>query len=348
MTLALVFSLLVAQPASCTPVSRNATLDVSFKKGARVKDVVAWLSKVNCAEYDVWPGLETNALTLVVEGKIRGSGIESLAAALLESGGARLERVRLAGRIRKRLTACDPVEARAALASARSKKGGCQLDLTRFGDPMTFGDCLDAGVNLGPKDEAGRFPVEHLGPDALLRAIGVEEHDLLVEPMPEAPDRQTAGASSPFSVSLVRGDKAMTLECSIVGDGESLALHPANALRAEARDACAIPESAITPRGDVMEVSWSSITPECLARAARFVPAARDGGFSVKLYAIRRNTFFGFLGFANGDEVRMVNGAPLSGTPDELLARLKGQKRFVVELVRRGEPKTITVVLTGK
>lgn len=344
MAFALLVSLLAAQPATCSPVSLSATLDVAFKKGARVKDVVGWLSKVNCAEYDVWPGLENNALTLVVEGKLQGTSIELLGRALLESGGARLESVGGGHRIRRRLGPCDPVAARAALASARSSKTGCVLDLTRFGAPATVAECLSEAVKLVAQAD-GKLLVEQLGADAMLRAIGVEEGDLLVEPLPEPPDRFKAGPSNPLSLSVVRAGKPMTLACTIVGDGESLALHPGNALRLEAREACELPESAVMARGDVMEISsHQNLTPECLMRAARFVPVTREGGFSVKVYAVRSGSFFARLGFANGDEVRAINGALLPRTPEELVAKLKGQERFVIDFVRRGETKTVTIV----
>jgi hypothetical protein len=88
--------------------------------------------------------------------------------------------------------------------------------------------------------------------------------------------------------------------------------------------------------------------PVGLSTAARLVPSIAEGkpnGF--KLYAIRPDSYFGRLGFQNGDTVVSVAGYDIS-SPDKVLeiyTKLRGQNQFKVELLRRGEKVIIEYVV---
>jgi len=76
-----------------------------------------------------------------------------------------------------------------------------------------------------------------------------------------------------------------------------------------------------------------------IAEQARIVPAYGDGqpkGF--KLFAIRPDSLFSKLGFANGDVVRRVNGFEMNSPANalEVYARLRDASRIDVELDRGG------------
>jgi membrane-associated protease RseP (regulator of RpoE activity) len=84
--------------------------------------------------------------------------------------------------------------------------------------------------------------------------------------------------------------------------------------------------------------------PNCLMRQARIIPFMRDdqpAGF--KLYAIRPNTLYSKLGLRNGDVVLKLNGVELT-SPDKALEAyqgLKDAKTVAMEILRRGQPKTL-------
>jgi hypothetical protein len=85
-----------------------------------------------------------------------------------------------------------------------------------------------------------------------------------------------------------------------------------------------------------------------LSAQARLVPSMRDGkpnGF--KMYAIRRNSFFGLLGFQNGDTIRTINDHDLStpGSALEVVTKLRETKHFVISGERRGAPFTIDITI---
>jgi type II secretory pathway component PulC len=80
--------------------------------------------------------------------------------------------------------------------------------------------------------------------------------------------------------------------------------------------------------------------PMAFARQVRIVPAIRNGkpdGF--KLYAIRPDSFFAALGFANGDTVETINGNALTSADRALdvYTKLRDAKTFDVTLLRRGK-----------
>lgn len=87
-----------------------------------------------------------------------------------------------------------------------------------------------------------------------------------------------------------------------------------------------------------------------LARGGRIVRAVTSGqpdGY--KLYAIRPDSVFARLGFANGDTVHSINGAPLADI-DDLASLLNDAKSrvavFDFQLTRRGQPMTLTIQIT--
>ena len=79
----------------------------------------------------------------------------------------------------------------------------------------------------------------------------------------------------------------------------------------------------------------------------RVVPAMTNGhpnGF--KLYAIRPTSLVAALHFKNGDTVVSINGEDLSASGSQSLAvytRLKSSKQFVIDMIRRGSPMTLTI-----
>ena len=84
--------------------------------------------------------------------------------------------------------------------------------------------------------------------------------------------------------------------------------------------------------------------PACMVRQARIVPYFKDGqpaGF--KLFAIRPNTLYSKLGLKNGDVVLKLNGVDLTSPDNALQAYqgLKDAKTVTMEILRRGEPKTL-------
>jgi C-terminal processing protease CtpA/Prc len=85
-----------------------------------------------------------------------------------------------------------------------------------------------------------------------------------------------------------------------------------------------------------------------LARSARVVPAVKDGkpdGF--KLYAIRPSSLFAKLGFQNGDTLKRINGQDLTSLEKalEVYTKTRTATKFVVDILRRGSPLTITIVV---
>jgi general secretion pathway protein C len=88
--------------------------------------------------------------------------------------------------------------------------------------------------------------------------------------------------------------------------------------------------------------------PMDFARAARVVPALQDGRpFGFKLYAIKAGSFLERLGFENGDTLRAINGFDLT-EPDKALmvyAALRAAKSYSIEIVRKGEPMQLTIVV---
>jgi S1-C subfamily serine protease len=88
--------------------------------------------------------------------------------------------------------------------------------------------------------------------------------------------------------------------------------------------------------------------PMTVYTTARIVPAIKDGkqeGF--KIYAIRAESIFAALGFANGDMLNAIDGISLAddGKDDKTFdtyQRLTKDAKITVSLTRRGKPLTLT------
>ena len=88
--------------------------------------------------------------------------------------------------------------------------------------------------------------------------------------------------------------------------------------------------------------------PSGLLRRARVVPSVEDGvPAGHKVYGIRPRSTAKLFGLKNGDLLTAVNGSPLK-TLDEAMAAYtahKGADKFVIDIVRKGAPLTLTVEL---
>jgi hypothetical protein len=85
-----------------------------------------------------------------------------------------------------------------------------------------------------------------------------------------------------------------------------------------------------------------------LPKGARVVPAMKDGKpEGLKLYAIRPSSLLAHVGLTNGDTLVSVNGLPLLSADHglEVYKKLKTEKRFEVQLVRRGKPLTLVITV---
>jgi S1-C subfamily serine protease len=87
--------------------------------------------------------------------------------------------------------------------------------------------------------------------------------------------------------------------------------------------------------------------PGAFSHDVRVVPSVSNGhpnGF--KLYAIRPTSLLAALHFKNGDTIMSINGADLSTSGSQSLdvySRLKSAKQFVIDMIRRGSPMTMTI-----
>ena len=77
----------------------------------------------------------------------------------------------------------------------------------------------------------------------------------------------------------------------------------------------------------------------------RAVPSIKEGqtqGFRV--FAIRRNSLFQQLGLRNNDVVQRINGMELTDPTRAmgLFEELKGETRLSVDVLRGGQPRTLT------
>lgn len=127
---------------------------------------------------------------------------------------------------------------------------------------------------------------------------------------------------------------------------------PRPALSTPTRSRTAVPEGFIEGITEVSDSEWTitrsaaeTITRDHTIAAARIIPHEQDGEvIGMKLYGIRRRSFFGVLGIQNGDLIRTVNGRDMSDPSAALEAysRLRGAERITVQLERRGQPRTHT------
>jgi general secretion pathway protein C len=332
----------LAEEAPCTPVPVNASIEVSLKKGAKLKDLAAWYRQITCREIEAPLSAADTPLALTVEGKIPAGRILEVVRAAAASAGydARDEFRKLT--LQKAAEPCDPAKTNALLARV-AKAPSCAIDLDAMG-------CADGRLTL--EETAGKVKVAQLDSGSLLHAIGLREGDELAD------DKATLTASMNgprFELEVLRGGAKKTLRCEISGE-RNVRLHPASLLREALRppadsSSCSVDPEAITSKGDVIEVNSSKSSGldfNCLTRACRIVPAIRDGkanGF--KLYAIRPNTLLALLGFQNGDTVKTINGRELD-SPDkalEVYSALRNEKKFTVALERRGQPMSLVIVI---
>jgi general secretion pathway protein C len=87
-------------------------------------------------------------------------------------------------------------------------------------------------------------------------------------------------------------------------------------------------------------------TPAKFITTARVVPAMKNGQpDGIKLYAIRPSSVFAHIGLQNGDTIQTINGNDLGDLSKALdsYAKLKVAHAFVIEIVRRGRPLTVTI-----
>ncbi len=88
--------------------------------------------------------------------------------------------------------------------------------------------------------------------------------------------------------------------------------------------------------------------PSLLATAARMVPSVHNGeADGYKLYAVRPNSFYAKLNLSNGDTIRAVNGYEMT-SPDraqEAIRRLATASTVTLDITRRGQPMTLTILI---
>jgi len=89
--------------------------------------------------------------------------------------------------------------------------------------------------------------------------------------------------------------------------------------------------------------------PMTAAKGTRVVPSIKDGkpnGF--KLYAIRPGSLWARLGFSNGDTLVSINGNELTSADKalEVYTKLRNANVFAVDILRRGQPMTLTITIT--
>jgi len=255
------------------------------------------------------------------------------------------------------LSPCDPASARLVLDRLAASPT-CRLDLSALGHPSSVPGCVatDLALEAAVEGEPG-YVVSRLEAGSLLHALGLRTGDLIPADARALVDRESDPA---FELPVVRAGVKKTLRCAITAEGRASRLHPAYLLRAalppapgsvRTSPACTVDESAFVTTADTTTVDSTKATGvdlPCLLRAARTVPAFRDGkAHGLKLFGVRRDTLFSRLGLQNGDTVKSINGHDLDSPERALEAyrTLREEKRFTVVLERRGEPKTLTVLV---
>jgi len=86
--------------------------------------------------------------------------------------------------------------------------------------------------------------------------------------------------------------------------------------------------------------------PTVAVRGVRVMPAIRGGApVGFKLYALRPSSMLAALGFVNGDTIQRINGLALTSADRalEVYAELRDARRLEFELMRRGQPATLTI-----
>jgi hypothetical protein len=90
------------------------------------------------------------------------------------------------------------------------------------------------------------------------------------------------------------------------------------------------------------------LDPMTATRSVRVVPALSDGKLDgLKLFGIGPSSLYAKLGFANGDRVVAINQQRPSSASDwlDLRSKLRDARRFEVELVRSGKPRTLVFTI---
>ncbi len=87
-----------------------------------------------------------------------------------------------------------------------------------------------------------------------------------------------------------------------------------------------------------------------LMTQARIVPNFTKGapdGF--RLFSIRPNSPYALLGLRNGDVIQKINGLALDSMEKgmQIFSRLKSERSFSIDLVRRNEPRSFNYEVTG-
>ena len=88
--------------------------------------------------------------------------------------------------------------------------------------------------------------------------------------------------------------------------------------------------------------------PMAISKGARIVPAMKNGKpDGIKLYAIRPDSLWAKIGFANGDTAIAVNGMPLTDAEQGLAIyqKLRDAKQLDINLVRAGSPLVLTITI---
>jgi C-terminal processing protease CtpA/Prc len=81
-------------------------------------------------------------------------------------------------------------------------------------------------------------------------------------------------------------------------------------------------------------------------RGARILPHVKNGkAVGFRLEAIQKDSVYFLLGLKNGDVVKSINKVDLT-SPDkalDLFIKLKGAKKFTIEILRKGKPVQIAI-----
>lgn len=354
LSLLLIATSALAEPP-CTPSPPSASVEVHLRKGSRLKELAAWYRQVTCDEVHAPLSAADAPLTLALEGTVPAFQATEVLRAGAASAGYEVRAARREVTLEKAQQPCEPAKARALLERTATLKD-CALDLDAFGRLGWDEVCVEARVTLQPTaDGKPPWKVTELAAGSLLWAMGLRVGDVIAE-LPESAYRRSR--EPVFELQVTRGKEAKRLRCAISTDGLNARLHPAVLLRAAVPPAptslsssCALAAADLTQHGDTVEIAHGKaekFDPACLATEARLVPAFKDGApMGFKLFAIRRGSLLAAFGFQNGDVVRAINDRELLNPQDALAATeaLKGAKKFVVKLERRGEPATLTIVV---
>lgn len=88
--------------------------------------------------------------------------------------------------------------------------------------------------------------------------------------------------------------------------------------------------------------------PMAMVKGARVMPSSTNGtpdGF--KLYAVRPRSVYARIGLTNGDRIARINGLAVDSMDRamEVYTKVRNATRLEIELVRRGKPLTLVIVV---